>query len=150
LNDALAKLAAKDAVIDVITALFIATDDRNWPAVRECFAPRVLFDMSSLSGEAAAEVDADTIVEGWRRGLERLTAVHHQAGNFRVTICDGEATAFCYGIALHYWKEAGGRTTRTFVGSYDFHLRPHEQSWVIDRFKFNVKIVAGNPDLDQG
>jgi hypothetical protein len=44
----------KDRVVDAVTELFMATDRRDWAAVRDVFAPEVLFDLSSLTGTAAA------------------------------------------------------------------------------------------------
>jgi hypothetical protein len=35
-------LVEKDRIIDTINQLFIATDTRDWPAVRHCFARTVL------------------------------------------------------------------------------------------------------------
>ena len=138
-----------DAVIDRINELFIATDEKAWPRVRACFADEVLFDMSSLTGQPAARVPADTIVAGWESGLAALDAVHHQAGNYRVEAGDREATAFCYAIALHYRKTKSGRNTRTFVGSYDYHLVRDGDTWRIDAFRFNLKFVDGNLELEK-
>jgi hypothetical protein len=59
-----------------------------------------------------------------------------------------EAELFCYGIALHYLPNPTNRNTRTFVGSYDFHLLRTHGAWKIDRFKFNLKFIDGNKDLE--
>jgi hypothetical protein len=149
-TDALSRLLAKDAVHDVITSLFVETDERNWEAVRACFAPYVLFDMSSLTGAEPARLAAEAIVEGWRAGLAAITAVHHQIGNLRIEVGDGEASAFCYGTATHFRKTASGRDTRTFVGTYDFHLTHDKPIWTVDLFRFKVKYVDGNLDLEKG
>ncbi|HKI06731.1 MAG TPA: nuclear transport factor 2 family protein [Thermoanaerobaculia bacterium] len=154
MDDALQHLVEKDAIIDTITRLFIATDERDWEAARACFTPRVLFDMSSMTGEAAAELDSQEIVDGWDRGLRHLAAVHHQAGNFKVTVDGGQADAFCYGIASHYLPNATGRNTRFFVGSYDFylekdsHLEKDGAAWRIRQFRFNLKYMDGNLQLE--
>ncbi len=148
MDDALRYLVEKDAIIDTITRLFIGTDRRDWKKVRECFAPRVFFDMSSMTGNDPAETDAEEIVDGWDRGLRHLRAVHHQAGNFQVTLSGGQADAFCYAIASHYLPNASGEYTRIFVGSYDFHLEKQGGAWRIDRFRFNLKYMDGNLELE--
>jgi hypothetical protein len=135
-------------IIDRINELFVATDDKAWPRVRACFAHSVLFDMSSLTGQAAAMTPADAIVAGWESGLAALDAVHHQAGNYRVEVRTHDASAFCYAIAYHYRKNTSGKNTRVFVGSYDFHLVHSAGTWLIDRFKFNAKFVDGNLNLE--
>ena len=112
----------KDRVVEIVNRLFINTDNRDWPAVKDLFAPRVLFDMTSLAGGQPASLKPQEIVDGWDKGLKALKAIHHQAGNYLVDIEDGEATVFCYGVAWHYLPNKTERNTRTFVGSYDFHF----------------------------
>ena len=148
MDETLRYLVEKDAIIDTITRLFIATDQRDWATVRSCFAPRVFFDVSSMTGNEPAETDAEEIVEGWDRGLRHLRAVHHQAGNFKVTLDGDRADAFCYGTASHYLPNASGEHTRLFVGSYDFHLEKDGAAWRIHRFRFNLKYMDGNLELE--
>lgn len=137
-------------IVDAVTALFIATDEKDWAAVRACFTEQVLFDMSSLTGSPPTILPADTIVAGWQQGLEPIQAIHHQAGNFRVRAVADEADAFCYGIAYHYRPNVSGKNTRTFVGTYDVHLiREAGGRWLIDRFRFNVKFAEGNLELEK-
>lgn len=131
-------------ILDTINDLFVGTDDRDWDRVRAALAPQVLFDMKSLTGAEPATISAREIIAGWEEGLRPLKAVHHQTGNFRIRVDDDSADAFCYGIALHYLPNASGRNTRTFVGSYDFHLQRTGGRWRIDLFRFNMKYVDGN------
>jgi hypothetical protein len=35
------------------------------------------------------------------------------------------------------------------VGSYDFHLTRIEGRWLIDSFRFNLKFLEGNPELER-
>ncbi|HEV7365637.1 MAG TPA: nuclear transport factor 2 family protein [Gemmatimonadales bacterium] len=86
---------------------------------------------------------------GWGQGLGPIEAVHHQAGNYRVTVQGDRATAFCDAIASHYGKTRSGRNTRVFVGSYDFHLAQIGGRWRIDSFRFNLKYVDGNAELER-
>ncbi len=78
-----------------------------------------------------------------------MKAIHHLAGNFLVNITDNEAAVFCYGIAWHYLPNKTNRNTRAFVGSYDVHLKNQDGEWKIDRFKFSLKFIDGNPDLEK-
>lgn len=146
--DDLELLVERQRIVDILTELFVATDRRDWPAVTACFASRVTFDMSSLAG-APSEVAATEIVAGWERGLAPLAAVHHQAGNFQVRVRGDEADAFCYAIASHYLPNPSGDNTRVFVGSYDFRLRKDAGGWRIALFRFNLKYVDGNLDLER-
>jgi hypothetical protein len=148
MNDQLQTLLEKDAVIDVVNQLFISTDNRDWTKVKACFANDVLFDMTSMTGGEPVTMTAQQIVEGWDNGLKALKAIHHQAGNYVVNLKNNEAEVFCYGIALHYLLNPTNRNTRTFVGSYNFHLTKTGGSWRIDRFKFNLKFMDGNLNLE--
>jgi hypothetical protein len=137
-------------LIDTVTKLFVYIDRLEWTKVLdECLAPEVLLDMKSLSGTEPAKVAATDIVAGWDAGLKSLEAVHHQSGNFLVTVRDTDADVFCYGITTHYLPNASGENVRIFVGSYDFHLNRSGDQWRIDLLRFNLKYIDGNPNLEQ-
>lgn len=148
-NDLLRDLVDERDVIAAIHELFIRTDQRDWPAVRSCFADAVIFDMTSLAGGAPKKLSPTEIAQIWEAGLTPLDSVHHQAGNFKVRLQGEEAEAFCYGIAFHSRRVASGKNTRTFVGSYDFGLRRAGLAWKIHRFKFTAKFVDGNAQLER-
>lgn len=140
----------REKVIDTITGLFIGTDNRDWAVVRECLADRVLLDMSTLGAGPPRALSAEQVIAGWEAGLKPIQAVHHQAGNFLVNLVGDGADAFCYGIASHYLPNSSGMNTRTFVGSYEFHLQRDGTGgrWRIDQMRFNLKYIDGNPDLE--
>jgi hypothetical protein len=148
MDDHIRHLIDKGAVIDTINRLFVAVDDRDWAGTRECLAPQVVMDVSSMTGEAPATLASEEIIQSWTNGLEPMEAVHHQSGNFRVAVIGSEADAFCYATAFHYLTHPSGENTRRFVGSYDFHLTKQDAAWVIDRFKYNLKFIDGNVDLE--
>jgi len=141
-------LIQRTRIIERINRLFIATDNRDWEQVRQCFADSVLFDMSSMGAGEAQSLGPDEIINMWETGLKPLKSVHHQTGNHLVSINGKEADAFCYGIASHYLPNESGRNTRTFIGSYDFKLARADDDWKITRFTFNLKYMDGNADLE--
>jgi hypothetical protein len=141
-------LIERDRIAEVINTLFVATDAREWARVRDCFAPSVTFDMTSLAGGTPRQISPDQIVSEWQAGLKPIDAVHHQCGNLAIACTGAEATASCYGIAYHYRRTSTGRNTRLFVGSYDFHLILDGQ-WRIDLFRFNLKFIDGNRELEK-
>ncbi len=140
----------KEKVIDTVIRLFIYTDNKEWEKVERLFTESVLFDMQSVSGVEAGIVRPAEIVDGWKKGLNPLRAIHHQAGNFLVDIETNEATVFCYGIAWHYLPNRSGKNTRTFVGSYDIGLVMQSGEWKINTFKYNLKFIEGNRELEKG
>jgi len=134
-------MSAREEIIDVVTRLFVATDKRDWDAVRACFTTQVQFDMTSLAGGEPSVKTPDEIASGWEQGLASIEHVHHQAGNFIVHehVNAIEADVFCYGVAYHH---TAGRT-RMFVGSYNAHVVHAHGEWKIDRFRYNSKFVDG-------
>ena len=140
--------ATERDITDCVVRLFVATDRRDWAGVRACLTDTVRFDMTSLAGGEPSDVPAEQIIAGWTQGLAPIESVHHQAGNFRIAVRGDEADAFCYGIALHYRRTASGRNTRTFVGSYDFTLVNADDAWRISAFRFTLKFMDGNLDLE--
>jgi hypothetical protein len=142
-------MSERERLIEAVTALFVATDLRDWGTVRACFADTVLFDMSSLGGSLSATVPADTIVTGWKVGLSALKAIHHQVGNFQVKIAGNHADVACYGIAYHFLPNRTNRNTRIFVGTYELHLIRSGSGWKIEMLRYLSKFVEGNPDLEK-
>jgi hypothetical protein len=142
------RLIIEDQIIAVANNLFLCTDKRDWQCVRSVFAPQVLFDMTSVSGGQPATLSPEQITSAWEAGLKGLAAVHHQSGNYQILIKGKEADLFCYGIAYHHLPNPTERNTRTFVGSYNLHLIRLKTGWMIDRFKFNLKFIDGNKDLE--
>ena len=145
-------LLDRERVVALVTELFLATDRRDWAGVEGCFAPAVAFDMSSVGAGPEASRSPREIAAGWRDGLAGVEHIHHQAGNFVVTLAGDEAAVGCYGIAYHYRARRDGRNTRVFVGSYDFRLvrdaEGAEAPWRITAMRFALKFVDGNPALE--
>jgi hypothetical protein len=108
-----------------------------------------LFDMTSLAGGEPTHLTPAQIAGAWEAGLRPIESVHHQTSNYRIAIAADEAEASCYGVAFHFRRTRSGRNTRTFVGSYDFHLRRSADRWQIEAFRFNAKFVDGNLELEK-
>jgi hypothetical protein len=147
-SDRMQELVDANDVIGVVTALFVATDRRDWDTVLACLAPEVNFDMTSLTRGESGLVPAGQIVTNWQQGLAPIDAVHHQVGNFRVALNGDRAAVSCYGIAYHFRAKATGGTTRVFVGSYDVGLQRQDSGWRIDEFRFNCRFIDGNLTLE--
>jgi hypothetical protein len=148
MNNPLNYLLEKDKIIEVINHLFVFTDNRDWENVKKCFTENVFFDMTSMGAEKAEILTSTQITEAWDKGLKPLEAIHHQAGNYKVEVEENSANTFCYGIAFHYRKTKSGKNTRTIVGSYNFHLTKIESRWLIDSFRFNLKFIDGNTNME--
>ena len=129
-----------------VTALFVATDERDWSQVDQLFADEVLLDYSSMSGSPAATLTPEQIITAWKGILPGFQSTHHQVGNFMTKVEGKRAEVFCYGTASHYLPEAGGDLWLV-VGTYNFELSATGGSWEITSMKFNFKYQNGNTSL---
>jgi hypothetical protein len=148
MDPAVRMLMDQQEVIEVVTRLFVATDGRDWKGVEACLADAVVLDMTSLAGGEPARLTPSQVAGGWRDGLARIDHVHHQIGNFLVRISGDEANVNCYGVAWHHRAIPNPDNVRTFVGTYDVHLRRTADEWRIDLFRFNNRFVSGNMRLE--
>ena len=141
--------SVREQIIEVANKLFVYTDNRQWQKLLdEVFTGSVLFDMSSAGGGEPVTISSKEVCDKWEKGFEGIDAIHHQAGNYLVTLNNQEAAVHAYAIAFHFKKTALNGKTREFVGSYDLLLRNVPgKGWRINTFKYNLKYIDGNVDL---
>jgi hypothetical protein len=140
----------REEIIEVVNKLFVFTDQQLWAKLqKDVFAPNVLFDMSSAGGGPASQLSSKQICDLWEKGFAGIDSIHHQAGNYLVTISeDVKADVFCYAIATHYKRAATKGNVREFVGSYDVSLVLTDLGWRISAFRYNLKYINGNTSLE--
>ena len=139
---------AYEQITDIVNRLFVYTDEQEWGNLKsEVFDREIHFDMVSMGSERAEIKTAAEICEMWNEGFKELDAVHHQAGNYIISIDGKESTVKAYAIASHYKKEATQGNIREFVGSYDLKLIETENGWRINFFKYNLKYADGNVEF---
>ncbi|MFI7002159.1 nuclear transport factor 2 family protein [Nocardia sp. NPDC050175] len=139
-------LADRLAIIDVVTRMFVYTDQRRWSdLVDAVFTPKVDFDGGF--GGPVGERDAADIVEDWRVGLADLDELHHQSGNHLIELADDTANVHADAIAVHVKNSATNGKTRTFVGSYAIGAERTPNGWRVNKFHYQLKVIDGNADL---
>ncbi|WP_280180730.1 nuclear transport factor 2 family protein [Nocardia farcinica] len=132
------------AITDVLTRLFVYTDEKRWDDLLDLFAAEVDFDGGT--GQAQRRPATD-IAADWKAALEPLDAVHHQAGNYLVDLDGDRADVHADSIAVHVREDATQGKTRTFIGSYRLGVHRDGAGWRIDRFHYRPKVIEGNVDL---
>jgi hypothetical protein len=144
------EISKREAVIELVNRLFIFTDDQAWDKLLgEVFADEVFFDMSSAGGASPGRMKSSEICRMWKEGFVGIDSIHHQAGNYIVSIVDGvSAEVFCYATAMHFKKNATKGNVREFVGSYNLMAVFTDVGWRISGFRYNLKYVAGNSSLE--
>jgi len=139
----------REQIIEVVNKLFVFTDSFQWTKLlQEVFTEDVVFDMSSLGAGEVQQLKAADICAMWKNGFEGIDSVHHQAGNYVVTMKgDTDASVYAYAVAYHFKSTATEGTTREFIGSYDLNLMKGEKGGRINSFKYNLKFMRGNLEL---
>ena len=136
---------AYEEITNVVNKLFVFTDEQDWSALKsEVFDRNVDFDMVSMGAEKAQKITAVEICEMWQEGFKGLDAIHHQAGNYIISIENKQALVKAYAIASHYKNATTEGKIREFVGSYDIGLLETNRGWRINFFKYNLKYADGN------
>jgi hypothetical protein len=141
--------ARHQAVEDAVVRMFVATDERDWPTVQDCFTNPLILDMTSMVGGAPVVLTPQQLATTWSEGFKPLDAVHHQIGNFRITLDGDSALVRCYGVALHHRATAARMKTRVFVGTYELQLQYADKIWRINQLVFKLKFIDGNLKLEE-
>jgi hypothetical protein len=142
-------LAIRMAVEDAVVRMFVATDERDWPQLEDCFTNPFTLDMTSMMGGSPAAMSPSQIARAWAAGFEPLEHVHHQVGNMRTEVTGDRAQVRCHGIALHHRSQAHGLKSRLFVGTYELSLQAFPERWRITRLVFKLKFIDGNLELEK-
>jgi hypothetical protein len=130
----------------VADELFIATDLKDWAAVRALFVDgSIEVDMSSLTGGAPVQTTADHLVDGFRAGLHAGKVSHHLATNYRIRAEGDRAELWAHGYAWNRVPSlpAGSDLWETW-GNYRLTYRRQTQGWRLDGFRYYSKLTRGN------
>jgi len=139
----------REQITEVVNKLFVYTDEQNWEELKsEVFDDYVFVDMVSVGAEKAETMTAQEICDKWQEGFKGLDAIHHQSGDYIITIEGLHANVQAYAIASHYKKAATQGHVREFVGSYNLELVRKEKGWRISQFIYNMKYLTGNLELE--
>lgn len=141
--------STRDEIAEVVHKLFIYTDNQDWEKLQsEVFTTEVFFDMSSLGGDKG-EKTSEEICLHWQKGFEGIDSINHLCGNLIVNIQDTTANVHAYATATHYKASATKGKTRDFIGTYDLGLlKLHGGDWRIYEFRYQLKFLTGNADLE--
>lgn len=137
----------RQQIVDVVNAIFVNTDERQWDTLASLFSDQVLLDYASMAGGLPATVTPAQIIASWKGILPGFKATHHQVSNYQVSVQGTYADVFCYGTATHYLPNDKGSPLWTVVGTYDLHLTKSGDMWKVDKMKFNLKYQDGNTAL---
>ena len=121
-------------------------DRHDWAGFRECFAPQVAVDMSSLRGGTASIMDVDD----WVRRVQATAAVFnktlHYISNQEIEMMGDEAVC-CSHLCARHWKsdETNGQGNYVVVyGIYTHRVRRTLSGWRITGVALDCRKTEGS------
>jgi len=123
----LRELEDRSAITDLEMRYFFAVDDRDWNAVRACFAPDARLDYAVFAG------GVDEVVDAIAHGLAGFTRTMHHAGNVLVELDGDGARCETYAVCHHRSGEGDAARDRVSALRYKDELRRDAGSWRITR-----------------
>ncbi len=145
--DSLDYLIDHRQIVHLINTLFLSLDEKEWEKVKDCFAPTVEFDISAIDSHQEETLSPEDIVKQWKNDMKKIDAMHHQTGNYTVSLNGNTAEVVCTGSSTHFRAHASDGKTLTYYGSYHLHMIRGLEEWRIDKFKFLLKFYEGNINL---
>lgn len=127
-----------------------AIDRLDWPVVRQPFADRVRVDYSSLSGQPAADVNADDLIRDWGALLPGFDATQHLIGHVLVSRDEQSTIAETHVRGYHHIDGVAGGNTWMVAGHYTLRFVERPGGWSIITLTLTVFYQEGNlalPDL---
>jgi len=136
-------------VIATVNAVFNTCDRREWDACARLFAPEVLLDYQSLSGQPPAKLSPAQIMTAWQGVLPGFQFTQHMVSNHEVEFTGPDAAVCrCYGHAVHYLPGAAGGEEWGVYGTYRMELvRSRGVGWKVRAMQYNHKYQHGNAGL---
>ena len=150
-----ANAADEAAAAEAITALFAATDDRDWDAVRDVFADSVVVDYSALDGIDGKKTPGE-IVAAWQAVMPGFERTIHNPHNMTVWAVQqtteaepkSRATATFDALATHFLPtDAGQPREWTVFAGYDAELVEEGGRWKVNRLRLNLYDQQGDRNL---
>jgi hypothetical protein len=142
-----ASLIIRQAVVDTVSRLCRAFDERDWVAMRLCLADTLATDYSSFRGTPPARLTAEEFVRLRQSGLAGLRT-QHLCFNHLVTLEGKRAHCRCDFI-IHRWPEQTNdvRFFHTY-GYYRYDLvGTADELWHIESVTQFAMRSEGSPEL---
>jgi hypothetical protein len=140
-------LLDRQDIIAAVNAVGITADRKDWQGCRALFTDQVDIDYTSLAGGKPSTVQADGLIDSWRKALGGFTSTQHAITNHQVTVKSDEADSFSYVHAMHYLPNTKGSDYWVVYGYYDRKLIRVAGSWKVKAMKFTVTYADGNQQL---
>jgi hypothetical protein len=143
----IASLPIRQAVVDTVSRLCRALDERDWAAMRLCLADTLATDYSSFRGTPPGQLTAEKFVRLRRTGLAGLRT-QHLCFNHLVAL-EGERARCRCDFIIHRWPEQANdaRFFHTY-GYYHYNfVGTTGELWLIESITQIAVRSEGSPEL---
>jgi len=129
---------------DVLVAMFHAVDDLDWDRFRDCLAPIVDMDYTSLWGGQPERTAVDDLIASWRAMAPGFDATQHLLGP--IAPLDDTARALSVTTNVRAYHHLAGETWLV-AGRYDVSLARSRDRTVVAAITLRVLYEEGSRRL---
>jgi hypothetical protein len=136
-------------IANIVGALAVYVDAREWEALTALFASNVYVDYTSLFGGSPSTLPREELIGRWRDFLPGFTRTTHVIGTPRITLDGATARAEANVVALHFLKDEllAGNDCWVAGGTYEMTFEKEEDRWSIASLTLARAWTEGNRDL---
>jgi hypothetical protein len=135
------------AILELIGKLALLLDARDWDAFEDLFTDPVHLDRTSLfQGEPETLTPAE-LVDGYRKTLGNLDALHHLITGHVINVDGDQATCAANMQGTHVLANTSGDSMWTVGGRHDYELRRTATGWKIAGWTFTIQWATGNMNI---
>lgn len=145
---AIQRLLDEHAILQIVTRLARAQDDRDYDAYRSCFADEVLMDQPLVAGWRPQRVCADEWTRTVAKIFARFDVTHHRLSNHVVEVEGDSGRCRLDVSAIHQVLAAPSPRTCVVGGRYDLRLaRGSDGAWRITERRLEPRYVTGDTTM---
>lgn len=145
MTGAAAMLSADDRldIVEVVGAVMLHLDRKDWDSVREALLPDVTTDYTSVFGGDPVTCSRDDLVRGWSLRMPGFNATQHTVTQVCV-VGRGDAATTVSNLRAAHWVD--GRVW-AFGGSYHHTLRRTPDGWRVGSLRIVMTYEEGSRDV---
>ena len=135
------------AILELVGKLSLRLDGRDWDALEELFTNPVHLDRTSLFHGEPEILSPAELVDGYRKTLGNLDAVHHLITCHVIDLDGDQATCAANMQGTHVLANASGGPMWTVGGRHDYQLKRTPDGWRISGLTFTLQWATGNMNV---
>jgi SnoaL-like domain len=136
-------------IANLVGALAVRADARQWDDLVDLFAPEVQVDYTSLFGGEPQATSREQLIDAWRQLLPGFTHTTHLIGAPFVTVSGEDAQCSASVIAWHSIKDSNLAANDHWIvgGCYEMKFKKLGRAWRISGLTLARAWAEGNLDL---